>query len=69
MYAMNGILFNHESPRRGGTFVTKKVTMAVAKIQAGKQDLLRDGREAQVRLLDGTGRGWIGRKVERSIGR
>jgi len=40
IYACNGILFNHESPRRGGTFVTKKVTMAVARIKAGRQDKL-----------------------------
>ncbi len=40
MFAVNGILFNHESPRRGGTFVTKKVTHALAKIQAGKQERL-----------------------------
>jgi len=38
MFATNGILFNHESPRRGGTFVTKKVTATVARIMAGKQD-------------------------------
>jgi len=38
MYACNGILFNHESPRRGGTFVTKKVTAAVARIKAGRQE-------------------------------
>merc|ERR1712176_477057 len=38
MFAVNGILFNHESPRRGGTFVTKKVTSSVARIVAGKQD-------------------------------
>jgi len=37
---VNGILFNHESPRRGGTFVTKKVTAAVAAIIAGKQKKL-----------------------------
>jgi len=37
MYACNGILFNHESPRRGETFVTRKVTRAVANILAGKQ--------------------------------
>ena len=36
----NGILFNHESPRRGGTFVTKKITQAVANIIAGNQKLL-----------------------------
>lgn len=40
MYAVNGILFNHESPRRGGTFVTKKVTEAVARIMAGRQEKL-----------------------------
>ena len=37
MYACNGILFNHESPRRGETFVTKKITKAVARISQGKQ--------------------------------
>ena len=40
MFAVNGILFNHESPRRGPTFVTKKITMAVANIVKGKQDCL-----------------------------
>jgi GDPmannose 4,6-dehydratase len=38
MYACNGILFNHESPRRGQTFVTRKVTMGLAKIKMGQQD-------------------------------
>lgn len=37
IFACNGILFNHESPRRGETFVTRKITMAVASILAGKQ--------------------------------
>jgi GDPmannose 4,6-dehydratase len=37
LFASNGILFNHESPRRGETFVTRKVTRAVAAIKAGKQ--------------------------------
>ena len=37
LYACNGILFNHESPRRGPTFVTRKITMAVANIEKGKQ--------------------------------
>jgi GDPmannose 4,6-dehydratase len=37
LYAVNGILFNHESPRRGKTFLTRKVTTAVARIQAGLQ--------------------------------
>lgn len=40
MFACNGILFNHESPRRGETFVTRKITRAVADIMAGKQDTL-----------------------------
>ncbi|MCX5751926.1 MAG: GDP-mannose 4,6-dehydratase [Candidatus Saganbacteria bacterium] len=40
LFACNGILFNHESPRRGETFVSRKITMAVAKILAGKQDKL-----------------------------
>jgi GDPmannose 4,6-dehydratase len=37
MFASNGILFNHESPRRGETFVTRKITRALAAIVAGKQ--------------------------------
>lgn len=40
MFACNGILFNHESPRRGETFVTRKITMATAAIVLGKQDCL-----------------------------
>ena len=40
MYAVNGILFNHESERRGETFVTRKITLAVARIAAGLQDKL-----------------------------
>jgi GDPmannose 4,6-dehydratase len=40
MFATNGILFNHESPRRGETFVTRKITRAVARIKAGMQDKL-----------------------------
>lgn len=40
MYACNGILFNHESPRRGRTFVTRKVTRAVAEIHLGKSNCL-----------------------------
>jgi len=40
MYAANGILFNHESPRRGPTFVTRKITRAVSKIVHGLQDVL-----------------------------
>lgn len=40
LFACNGILFNHESPRRGETFVTRKITRAVAHIKAGLQDKL-----------------------------
>ncbi len=40
MFAANGILFNHESPRRGETFVTRKITMALARIKHGLQDKL-----------------------------
>lgn len=40
MFCCSGILFNHESPRRGETFVTRKITLAAARIAAGKQDKL-----------------------------
>ena len=40
MYACNGILFNHESPRRGETFVTRKITRAATRIAMGLQDTL-----------------------------
>src|ERR1700755_3369791 len=40
LHASNGILFNHESPRRGETFVTRKITRALARIKAGMQDKL-----------------------------
>ena len=40
LFAVNGILFNHESPRRGETFVTRKISRAVARIRAGLQDKL-----------------------------
>tara|TARA_B100000902_G_C27299427_1_gene911929 strand:+ start:755 stop:1816 length:1062 start_codon:yes stop_codon:yes gene_type:complete len=43
MFASNGILFNHESPLRGETFVTKKITKAISKIYLGKQDKLYIG--------------------------
>jgi GDPmannose 4,6-dehydratase len=43
MYACNGILFNHESPIRGETFVTRKITMAVSQIALGMQDTLHLG--------------------------
>jgi len=43
IFACNGILFNHESPRRGETFVTRKITMALARIHYGLQDCLYIG--------------------------
>lgn len=43
MFACNGILFNHESPRRGETFVTRKITLAVARIAKGLQEKLTLG--------------------------
>ena len=49
MHATNGILFNHESPRRGETFVTRKITRAVAAIATGKQDKLFLGNLTAVR--------------------
>jgi GDPmannose 4,6-dehydratase len=49
MYAVNGILFNHESPRRGETFVTRKITRAVARIAAGDQKFLYLGNLDAVR--------------------
>jgi GDPmannose 4,6-dehydratase len=49
MFAVNGILFNHESPRRGETFVTRKVTRAVARIQAGIDDYVYMGNLDAVR--------------------
>jgi GDPmannose 4,6-dehydratase len=49
MHAVNGILFNHESPRRGETFVTRKITRAVARIKAGLQDRLFLGNLDAVR--------------------
>ncbi|WP_128819776.1 GDP-mannose 4,6-dehydratase [Streptomyces sp. S063] len=49
MFAVNGILFNHESPRRGETFVTRKITRGVARIKAGLQDRLHLGNLDAVR--------------------
>jgi len=49
IHATNGILFNHESPRRGETFVTRKITRAVAAIKAGKQKKLYLGNLDAVR--------------------
>ncbi|APA96539.1 GDP-mannose 4,6-dehydratase [Nocardia seriolae] len=49
LYAVNGILFNHESPRRGETFVTRKITRAVARIAAGLDEHLWMGNVDSVR--------------------
>ena len=49
MFATNGILFNHESPRRGETFVTRKITRAVARIKSGLQDKIFLGNLDAVR--------------------
>lgn len=49
IHATNGILFNHESPRRGETFVTRKITRAVAAIVQGKQDKLYLGNLKSIR--------------------
>lgn len=49
LFAVNGILFNHESPRRGETFVTRKITRAAAAIKAGLQDYLYMGNLEAVR--------------------
>ncbi|MDX6242676.1 MAG: GDPmannose 4,6-dehydratase [Frankiales bacterium] len=49
MFTANGILFNHESPRRGETFVTRKITRAVARIKAGIQDKLYLGNLDAIR--------------------
>ncbi|MGX1761051.1 GDP-mannose 4,6-dehydratase [Streptomyces lydicus] len=49
LFGVNGILFNHESPRRGETFVTRKITRAVARIQAGLQEHLYLGNLDAVR--------------------
>ena len=49
MFAVNGILFNHESERRGETFVTRKITLAAARIKQGKQDKLFLGNLSSLR--------------------
>jgi GDPmannose 4,6-dehydratase len=49
LHATNGILFNHESPRRGETFVTRKITVAAARIKLGLQDKLYLGNLDAIR--------------------
>ena len=45
LFACNGILFNHESPRRGDNFVTRKITRDVSKIHHGHMDCLRYSKD------------------------
>jgi len=47
LFACNGILFNHESPLRGENFVTRKITLSIARIMAGKQEKLYLGRRKE----------------------
>ena len=49
LFACNGILFNHESPRRGETFITRKITLAAARIKLGMQDKLILGNLNSIR--------------------
>ena len=56
MFAVNGIMFNHESPRRGETFVTRKITRAVARIEAGMQECLYLGKSGGAARLGLRGR-------------
>jgi len=53
MYACNGILFNYESPRRGETFVTRKITRGLARVDAGLDDLV-DGEAQWVEATQAT---------------
>ena len=62
IFACNGILFNHESPRRGETFVTRKITRAIPAIKAGRQDKLYLGnleakRDSRLGICSGVCRG------------
>ena len=72
LFAVNGILFNHESPRRGETFVTRKITRAVARIKAGPRRPRLHGqprRRARLGLRPGVRRGHVadapGRRARR----
>ena len=56
MYCCSGILFNHESERRGETFVTRKITLAAARIKQGKQEKLYLGNLGSLRDWGGTRR-------------
>ena len=50
MYACNGILFNHESPRRGETFITRKITRGLSRVNAGLINIYFLGTLIQKRL-------------------
>ncbi len=63
LHASNGILFNHESPRRGEAFVTRKISRAVAAIKAGRQKTLFLGNLQARRLRGGDGRDPYGGRV------
>jgi GDPmannose 4,6-dehydratase len=54
MFVVNGILFNHESPRRGETFVTRKMTRAAVRIAAGQQKKLFLGNLSTPSAIGGT---------------
>ncbi len=56
MFAVNGIMFNHESPRRGETFVTRKITRAVARIRAGSAGVPVSGQPGRSARLGVRGR-------------
>jgi len=68
MFAVNGILFNHESPRRGPTFVTRKITRAVGAILRNEQSELRLGN-LEAKRDWGYGQGVHGRRLANAAGR
>src|SRR2546426_12836430 len=73
LFACNGILFNHESPRRGETFVTRKITRAVAQIKAGFQDKVYlgklDARRDWGYAKEYVEAMWLMRSEERRVGK
>ena len=72
IHASNGILFNHESPRRGGTFVTRKVTRGIASILSGKAEHAvpgQPGRAARLGIRQGIRRSDVADAPARGAGR
>ena len=72
LFAVNGILFNHESPRRGETFVTRKITRAAARIKRGHQEQRLPGqprRRPRLGLRPGVRRGHVADAAARRAGR